>query len=119
MGVFKFMKDFVLGSEAVALNVKLSEIFDDNICKDMWNNALKTMRDDDPNRYINMIHREQTLINGQIMILNSHINKIPAEMTNRYPHQVSDMVVQLRRAQKYLNFLNTKETEYYKSDTRE
>ena len=91
------MKDFVLGSEAVALNVKLSEIFDDSICKDMWNNALKTMRDDDPNRYINMIHREQTLINGQIMILNSHINKIPAEMTNRYPHQVSDMVKGTRR----------------------
>ena len=57
------MKDFLLGSEAVALNVKLSEIFDDNICKDMWNNALKTMRDDESNRYINMIHREQTLIN--------------------------------------------------------
>ena len=110
------MKDFLLGSEAAALNVKLSEIFDDNICKDMWNNALKTMRDDDPNRYINMIHREQTLINGQIMILNSYINKIPAEMTDRYPHQVSDMVVQLRRAHKYLNLLNTKETEYYKTE---
>lgn len=110
------MKDFLLGSEAVNLSVKVSEAFDDIICKDMWNNALKTMRDDDPDRYINMIHREQTLINGQIMILNSHINKLPSEVTNRYPHQVSDMVIQLRRAQKYLNFLNTKETEYYKSE---
>ena len=113
------MKDFLLGSEAVNLSVKVSEAFDDIICKDMWNNTLKTMRDDDPDRYINMIHREQTLINGQIIILNSHINKLPSEVTNRYPHQVSDMVIQLRRAQKYLNFLNTKETEYYKSDTRE
>lgn len=78
-----------------------NNLFDDCIVSDMWSNAVKSIRPDDPDGYIHMIQREQNLIAGQLHIL-------------RMKECTPDGIVQLRRAEKYMDLLKQKEVEYYK-----